>query len=141
MEICDNFSSPYRLLYFVCHSQVYGRLAARRAEELREHRVPIVDERQLSDMLSAYDLPTESVTIVTRTLESYGFLKRLRTGQLLVDPVTWMTMVLGEFLHPVQTLPLMSNEGPFPALSLSEATEICSGRLELPARQVLIKNE
>ncbi len=98
--------------------------------------MPIVVEQQLSDMMGACHLPPDSLDALTRTLESYGFLKRLRRGQLLVDPVTWMTMVLGEFLHPVQALPLSSNEVPFPTLSLSEATAICSNRLELPAPQV-----
>jgi hypothetical protein len=117
--------------------QVYGQLAAHRAGELQNRRVPIVDEELLKEMLSACNLPSESLAAVICTLESYGFLKQLRMGQLLVDPISWMTMVIGEFLHPVQALPMSSSEDLVPVLSLSEATRACSSHLELPSSQVL----
>ncbi len=75
------------------------------------------------------------------TLESYGFLKRLRDPpkHLLTDPVTWLTMVLAEFLSPVQTAmgpTTTSATQAVPALTLGEAKSICGAHRKLPEKQV-----
>ncbi|MGV2389096.1 MAG UNVERIFIED_CONTAM: hypothetical protein LVR29_14955 [Microcystis novacekii LVE1205-3] len=112
--------------------QVYGRLAAHRAEELRERRVPIVDEQQLEWHADA--LPSAAPRVlpaVTCTLESYGFLKRLRSGQLLVDPVTWMTMVLGRVsASRAGPCPLSARQDALPSLAVVSRT--AEQQLELP---------
>ncbi len=88
-------------------------------------------------------LEPEALGSLLPTLESYGFLKRLKNppNHLLTDPVTWLTMVLAEFLSPVQTVmgPTSSKSAQaIPALTLGEAASICKAHLELPKDQACV---
>jgi hypothetical protein len=86
-------------------------------------------------------LEPEALGSLLPTLESYGFLKRLEKPQnhLLTDPVTWLTMVLGEFVSPVQTMigwTTLTSAQAIPALTVAEAASICNAQLKLPDEQV-----
>ncbi len=88
-------------------------------------------------------LEPEALGSLLPTLESHGFLKRLKKPQnhLLTDPVTWLTIVMGEFVSPLQTmmgLTTPTSTQAIPALTLAEAASICNARLELPDKQVWI---
>jgi hypothetical protein len=121
--------------------QVYKRVSACRTESLASKRLPLIAQEDLLSIMHDVGLEPEALKPLLRTLESYGFLKRLEKPQnhLLTDPVTWLTMVLGEFVSPVQTMlgPTASTSmQAIPALTLAEAASICNAKIKMPDEQV-----
>ena len=87
---------------------------------------------------------------VVPALSSYGFLLQLsddlqHEGQrrppavqkrFLIDPLNWLTMVLAEFLHPLQSVSATSGTEAIPFLTSAEVHGICQTHLQLPIDQV-----
>ena len=131
------------LLLFVQFSKVYKRVSASRADSLAKKRLPLLTGDALLGIMHDVGLEPEALHSLLPTLESYGFLKRLRNPpkHLLTDPVTWLTMVLAEFVSPVQTVmgPTSSTSAQaIPALTLGETASICKAHLELPEDQACV---
>ncbi len=82
-------------------------------------------------------LEPDALGALLPTLETYGFLKSLKNPleYLLADPVTWLTMVLAEFVSSVLFITSKRRQAT-PTITLEEAKGICSTHLQLPPEQV-----
>ncbi len=118
---------------------MYKRISASRAESLATKRLPLLSKAGLLRMMQEGGLGSDepdAVAALLPTLETYGFLKRLQSppDHLLADPVSWLTMVLGEFVSPVRAITLTSTQAT-PAITTAIAADICKTKLELPIDQ------
>ena len=64
-------------------------------EKIKQRQIPKVSKDEFAEVLRRNKLdPQLDLQSVTDTLESYGLIKSLRgDGQLLVEPISWLTMV------------------------------------------------
>jgi hypothetical protein len=137
---CEKIFSV-NLSLFPFFPKVYKRISASRADCLATKRLPLLSKAELLQMMKEESLEPDALDALLPTLETYGFLKRLNRPRdhLLADPVTWLTMVLAEFVSPVQVITLNRVASPrqaTPTITMEEAAGICSAHLQLPPKQV-----
>jgi hypothetical protein len=95
---------------------------------------------ELLRIMQEVGLEPDALGSLLPTLEAYGFLKRLKKPQdhLLADPVTWLTMVLGEFVSPVQSHHFDIDAGNSGHHSGRGSQTFATQQLELPLEQARI---
>ena len=132
--LVNHFLLSFLNRYFRAYTQVSAQNEGR--------TLPVMSAQEFADILPQHDIPPADLPTVLAALEAHGFVKQLTNSsgevdRVLIDPVTWLTRVLAEFLHPTQALAVTRSKDALPGLTVRDIASICAEAMLLTEDQAL----